>query len=109
MKMLQDLFRYCMIFIYFNLHTYMIQLDPEELDQNAVNTCSVPQCVVTRNSLSKWRIAAMTLFKFPSYLPMTIHTCSEGERERWIAGKDIIFTYNFICDTKGANGLRATL
>ena len=64
-------------------------LDPEEVDQNAINTCSVPQCVVTRNSLSKWRIAAMTLFKFPSHLPMTLYTCSEAEKERWIAELDL--------------------
>ena len=31
----------------------------------------------------------MTLFKFPSHLPMTLYTCSEAEKERWIAELDL--------------------
>lgn len=63
--------------------------ESEEFDQNSINTCSVPQCVVTRNSLSKWRVAAMALFDFPSYLPMTLYTCSETEKDKWIAELDL--------------------
>ena len=31
----------------------------------AQNKCSVSHCIVTRNSLSRWRLAAIDLFKFP--------------------------------------------
>ena len=72
-----------------------LQFESEEFDQNSINTCSVPQCVVTRNTLSKWRIAAMELFEFPSHLPMTLYTCSESEKEKWIAGKNK-FNPNFL-------------
>ena len=60
--------------------------DAEELD---FNTCSVPHCLVTRNTLSRWRQAAIKMFKFPCDLPMTLHLCPEAERERWMAEIDL--------------------
>merc|ERR1719192_1964659 len=37
------------------------------------NVCSVPGCVVSRNTLGKWRQAAMEQFLFPPALPFTLH------------------------------------
>ena len=53
------------------------------------NTCSVPHCVVTRNSLSKWRLIAQELYKFPKSLSLTLHICPEDERGQWIAELDL--------------------
>ena len=53
------------------------------------NVCSVPHCLVTRNFLPRWRLAAMDLFRFPPDIPMTLHICPEADRGRWIAEMDI--------------------
>lgn len=56
----------------------------DELDQNK---CSVSHCTVSRNLLSRWRLAAIEMFKFPPHLPMNLHICPEAERDKWISGK----------------------
>ena len=56
------------------------QFEAEELD---FTSCSVPHCLVTRNTLSRWRQAAIKMFKFPIDLPMTLHLCPEADREKW--------------------------
>ena len=53
------------------------------------NTCSVPHCAVTRNTLSKWRLAAMELYGFPSSLPLNLHICPEADLQRWISELDL--------------------
>ena len=60
--------------------------EPEEQDLSA---CSVPHCLVTKNTLSSWRRAAVKMYKFPKSLPMTLHLCPEADRERWLAELDI--------------------
>ena len=51
--------------------------------------CSVPGCVVSRNTLGKWRQAAVEHFLFPPSLPLTLHLCPEQERDRWMAEIDL--------------------
>ena len=51
--------------------------------------CSVPGCLVSRNTLGKWRQAAVEQFLFPVSLPLTLHTCPDAERERWMAEIDL--------------------
>jgi uncharacterized protein YhbP (UPF0306 family) len=41
--------------------------------------------------LSRWRLAAIDLFKFPDHLPMTLYLCPEEERDRWISGWYLFF------------------
>merc|ERR1712141_338165 len=60
-----------------------------EPDEETYNSCSAPHCLVTRNSLSRWRLAAIKMFKLPISLPMTLYLCPEADRERWLAELDI--------------------
>ena len=66
----------------YNVRTF----EPDELE---FTSCSVPHCQVTRNTLSRWRQAAVKMFKFPKSLPMTLYLCPEADRERWLAELDI--------------------
>ena len=59
-----------------------------EIEELEFNNCAVPHCLVTRNSLPKWRKAAIKMFNFPKNLPMTLYLCPENEREKWIAELD---------------------
>ena len=61
--------------------------DVDELEQSS--SCAAPKCQVTRNSLSKWRLAAMDLFGFPKHLPLNLHVCPDEEKSRWIAELDL--------------------
>ena len=65
---------------YLNNFFSYFQFEAEELD---FTSCSVPHCLVTRNTLSRWRQAAIKMFKFPLDLPMTLHLCPEADREKW--------------------------
>ena len=51
-----------------------------EPDEETYNSCSAPHCLVTRNSLSRWRLAAIKMFKLPKSLPMTLYLCPEADR-----------------------------
>ena len=51
--------------------------------------CSVPACVVSRNTLGKWRQAALDLFHFPPSLPLSLHPCPAVQRDRWMAELDL--------------------
>ena len=51
--------------------------------------CSVPGCVVSRATLAKWRQAAVETFLFPPALPLTLHSCPDWERDRWMAEIDL--------------------
>ena len=53
------------------------------------NACSVPGCVVSRNTLGKWRRAAMEGFLFPPSLSLCLHPCPPGQRQRWVAECDL--------------------
>merc|ERR550534_2691267 len=54
-----------------------------------MNICCVPQCAVTRNTLSKWRNAAIQHFRFPKELAFNLHLCAPEDRDRWIAEIDL--------------------
>lgn len=60
-----------------------------ELDEVDNNVCCVPQCAVTRNTLSKWRLAAVEFFRFPPEIPFSLHICPEEDRDKWIAEIDL--------------------
>nr|XP_040572394.1 LOW QUALITY PROTEIN: uncharacterized protein LOC121121511 [Lepeophtheirus salmonis] len=66
-----------------------INIRPFEPDETECNICSVPHCNVSRNTLSKWRLAAMDLFGFPDNIPMTMYACPEADRDQWIAELDL--------------------
>ena len=51
-----------------------------EPDEETYNSCSAPHCLVTRNTLSRWRLAAIKMFKLPKSLPMTLYLCPEADR-----------------------------
>ena len=57
--------------------------------QGDSNVCSVPGCVVSRATLAKWRQAAVETFLFPPALPLTLHSCPDWERDRWMAEIDL--------------------
>ncbi len=42
-----------------------------------------------RNTLGRWRLAAVELYNFPLELPVTLHICPEEERDKWIAEIDL--------------------
>ena len=58
-------------------HFYFIVVRLFEPDEIEYNVCCVPQCIVSRNTLGKWRLAAMDLYKFPHQLPMTLYVSPE--------------------------------
>ena len=58
-----------------------------EIDEVDLNKCSVPHCIISRYQLSRWRLAAIDLFKFPDNLPMTLYICPEAERDQWVSGE----------------------
>ena len=60
-----------------------------DLNEELFNMCSVPQCIVSRNTLAKWRQLAISLFKFPRELPVTLHPCPDEERDKWMAEIDM--------------------
>ena len=60
-----------------------------EVDEGDMNICCVPQCAVTRNTLSKWRNAAIQHFRFPKELAFNLHLCAPEDRDRWIAEIDL--------------------
>ena len=76
-----------------NLSSYKIptrfNIRPFEMDETEANICSVPHCLVSRNTLSKWRLAALDLYKFPDNIPMTLYPCPENDRDQWIAELDL--------------------
>jgi hypothetical protein len=45
--------------------------------------------IFCRNTLGKWRLAAVEQFNFPLELPLTLHPCSEEDRDKWIAEIDL--------------------
>lgn len=45
--------------------------------------------MVSRNTLGKWRHAAVEQFLFPPRLPLTLHTCPDKDRDRWMAEIDL--------------------
>jgi len=53
------------------------------------NVCRVPQCIVSLNTLGKWRLAAIDMYKFPADLPMTLYACSEEDKGGWMAEIDV--------------------
>ncbi|TRY61774.1 hypothetical protein TCAL_12268 [Tigriopus californicus] len=71
-----------------NFHTRVNvrEFEVEELDYTL---CSVPHCIVSRNSLNRWRLAAQELYNFPKSLPMNLHICPEEDRSRWMAELDL--------------------
>jgi len=73
------------------LRTYNVR--KFEVDEVESNMCCVPQCAVTRNTLSRWRMAAIQNFKFPPELPMNLHLCPEEDRNKWIAEIDLDPTF----------------
>ena len=69
------------------LRTYNVRkFEMEEMDSNL---CFVPQCAVTRNTLSKWRLAAIDQFKFPAQLPLSLHIAPDEDRDKWVAEIDL--------------------
>ena len=76
----ETLWQFLTILGYLNIFFSYFQFEAEELD---FTSCSVPHCLVTRNTLSRWRQAAIKMFKFPLGLPMTLHLCPEADREKW--------------------------
>jgi hypothetical protein len=57
-----------------------------------------------RNTLGRWRLAAVELYNFPLELPVTLHICPEEERDKWIAEIDLDPAYKvnfaiFLCVT----------
>ena len=75
---------YSILLLNFAIEICDFQFEIDELDQNK---CSVSHCTVSRNLLSRWRLAAIDMFKFPPHLPMNLHICPEAERDKWISGK----------------------
>jgi hypothetical protein len=49
-----------------------------------------------RNTLGRWRLAAVELYNFPLELPVTLHICPEEERDKWIAEIDLDPAYKVI-------------
>jgi hypothetical protein len=45
--------------------------------------------LIIRNTLGRWRLAAVELYNFPLELPVTLHICPEEERDKWIAEIDL--------------------
>ena len=62
------------------------RFDLEEVDSNV---CCVPQCAVTRNTLSRWRTAAIQNFRFPEEISFNLHLCPSEDRDKWIAEIDL--------------------
>lgn len=75
---------------YFDRAVNVRPFDPSE-EPESPSTCCVPHCLVTRNSLPKWRQVAVAMYGFPASLPITLHVCPDdaGERERWVAELDL--------------------
>lgn len=59
------------------------------LDEIENNVCCVPHCLVSRNTLSRWRSAAIQLYGFPVQLPFNLNLCAEEEKDKWIAEIDL--------------------
>ncbi len=57
-------------------------------NKNTFN-CSFIPCLMIRNTLGRWRLAAVELYNFPLELPVTLHICPEEERDKWIAEIDL--------------------
>ncbi len=69
-------------------------LDPEKKDSMNPKHCIFKNCyfipyLMIRNTLGRWRLAAVELFNFPLELPVTLHICPEEERDKWIAEIDL--------------------
>ena len=45
--------------------------------------------MVSRNTLGKWRQAALDLFQFPAGLALSLHPCPARQRDRWMAELDL--------------------
>ena len=60
-----------------------------DLNEEMFNTCVVPNCVVSRNTLAKWRLVAIDRFGFPRQLAVTLHPCPDEERDKWMAEIDL--------------------
>ena len=60
-----------------------------DLNEELFNTCVVPNCVVSRNTLAKWRMVAMERFGFPRQLSVSLHLCPDEERDKWMAEIDL--------------------
>ena len=67
---------------HFNVRKY-------DANEELYNMCSVPNCVVSRNTLAKWRLVAMERFQYPAQLPVTLHPCPDEERDKWMAEIDL--------------------
>ena len=60
-----------------------------ELDELEHGTCSVPGCAVTRNIMSRARLAAIDLYAWPTSLPVNLHITDGPEKDRWAAELDL--------------------
>ncbi len=60
------------------------------MDEQESASCSVSLCAVTRNTLPRWRRAAMEHFEWPASLPVTLHTARTfAQRVQWAAELDM--------------------